>query len=83
MEMYSILCLDAILNQGISIDNYEIIIVDDCSTDETEMNCIQLANTQKNIIYIRNKTNQGLRSGQRSLSPARDNSYLGHRVIRK
>ena len=54
------LCLDAILNQSIDVDNYEVIIVDDCSSDETESQCLELSNSKKNIVYIRNKANQGL-----------------------
>jgi len=30
------MCLTALLNQTIELDNYEIILVDDCSTDGTK-----------------------------------------------
>lgn len=39
---------------------YEIIIVDDCSTDQTIKIAEQISNKNKNIILIKNKKNKGL-----------------------
>lgn len=52
-------CMQAILNQTLSPDHYEVIIVDDCSTDDTESKCIQYSGSNTNVVYIRNVTNQG------------------------
>lgn len=85
------LCLDAIINQSIDTDNYEIVVVDDCSTDETEINCNSIANVQKNIIYIKNQTNQGLattrnngiKASTGSLLLFLDNDLIAHRDFLK
>lgn len=55
-------CLDAITNQTISADKYEILIIDDCSTDNTEEQAkIYINNAkEKNIRYIKNKKNLGI-----------------------
>ncbi len=55
-------CLDAITNQTISEDKYEILIIDDCSIDNTEEQANLYINkaSQKNIRYIKNEKNLGL-----------------------
>lgn len=60
------LCLTALLNQTIKLDNYEIILVDDCSTDGTKEYIDGLINTESNIKYIRHQVNQGLASARNS-----------------
>ena len=52
-------CLRSLLNQHISHDNYEIIVVDDASTDES-MQALKSFKEQKNIKIIRNKKNLGV-----------------------
>jgi len=60
------LCLTALLNQTIKLDNYEIVLVDDCSTDGTKEYIDGLLNTESNIKYIRHQVNQGLASTRNS-----------------
>lgn len=52
-------CLQSVLDQTLAPDEYEVIIVDDCSTDDTEIKCQHYAQQHSNIRYIRNHTNQG------------------------
>jgi len=50
--------IESILSQSYS--NFELIISDDCSTDETESICRHYARHDSRIKYIRNKTNLGM-----------------------
>lgn len=52
-------CLDGITNQNISKDEFEILIIDDCSQDDTQEFCEYYSAEMFNVFYIRNKTNQG------------------------
>lgn len=52
-------CLKSVQNQTIASETYEIIIVDDCSTDNTKDVCREYVRTNSNIVYLRNETNQG------------------------
>jgi GT2 family glycosyltransferase len=60
------LCLSALLNQTMELDNYEIILVDDCSTDATKEYVDEIIRTESNIKYIRHQVNQGLASARNS-----------------
>src|SRR5574340_610995 len=60
------LCLTALLKQTINLDNYEILLVDDCSTDGTKEYVDGLLNAESNIKYIRHQINQGLASARNS-----------------
>ena len=51
-------CLASILNQ--TYRNFEIIVVDDCSTDETNQYLNELMNKENRIRYFRNDVNKGL-----------------------
>ena len=55
-------CLQHITNQSIGTDNYEVIIVDDCSTDTTPEFCSDYVSKNSNIVYERNEHNKGLAS---------------------
>lgn len=60
------LCLTALLHQTIELDKYEIILVDDCSTDGTKDYIDKFLHTESNIKYIRHQDNQGLASARNS-----------------
>lgn len=51
--------LHNIVKQSIDVEQYEIIIVDDCSKDNTQKFCETYILQSKNVKYIRNKTNLG------------------------
>lgn len=53
-------CLEYLKKQSIRSENFEIVIVDDCSKDNTPEFCKKYVSQNKNIKYIRNETNQGL-----------------------
>ena len=50
-------CLDSLLNQDV---NCEIIIVNDCSTDNTDLICREYVKKYNNIIYINLDKNKGV-----------------------
>ena len=60
------MCLTALLHQTIESSKYEIILVDDCSTDGTKDYLNKIKNTETNIKYIRHEVNQGLASARNS-----------------
>lgn len=60
------MCLTALLNQTIELDKYEIILVDDCSTDGTNDYIDKIIHTAANIKYIHHQVNQGLASARNS-----------------
>ncbi len=53
-------CLRSLLDQRIDRDSYEIIVVDDCSTDDTPRVLEHMASTEKNFSYVRHTENRGL-----------------------
>jgi len=52
-------CLSSIVSQKFSSEDYEIIIVDDCSKDNTEDFCNDFVKEKNNIRYIKNRINKG------------------------
>jgi GT2 family glycosyltransferase len=60
------MCLTALLNQTIKLNKYEIILVDDCSTDGTKEYIEKNLPAESNIKYIRHAVNQGLASARNS-----------------
>lgn len=61
-------CLRSLFNQNYSNTfSYEVIIIDDCSTDETPIVCNKFTSKFPNCVYIRNPKNIGL---QRSCNTA-------------
>jgi len=60
VERYLSTCLDSILNQGLDKDDFEIILVEDCSTDGSLQICKNYRSKYKNIILIENDKNIGL-----------------------
>lgn len=57
VEKYLSECLDSVLNQ--TFKDFEIICVEDCSTDKTKQILQQYAKKHKNITVFYNETNQG------------------------
>ena len=60
VERYLSTCLDSILNQGIDKDDFEIILVEDCSTDGSLQICKYYSCKYENIFLIENDKNIGL-----------------------
>lgn len=52
-------CLNSLLRQGISDDEYEVILINDGSTDESENICLQYASKYENFTLL-NQKNQGV-----------------------
>lgn len=60
-ENYIDRCLQSILEQELDIENYEIIIIDDGSTDKSYQACRQWANLYNNIqVYQQQNQGQGV-----------------------
>lgn len=54
-------CIDSILKQNFDTDKFEIIIVDDCSSDQTTRNIIEeLSDSTDNIRVLINSKNSGV-----------------------
>lgn len=60
VERYLPTCLDSILNQGLDKDDFEIILVEDCSTDGSLQICKDYSCRYENIILIENDKNIGI-----------------------
>ena len=60
VEKYVEDCIKSIENQGLTENEYEIICVDDCSTDNTYSVLEELSKTIKSIKIIKNKKNSGV-----------------------
>jgi glycosyltransferase involved in cell wall biosynthesis len=52
-------CLDALLDQSISQDKYEVIVIDDSSSDDTQKHMEERTQQTINLIYMRHSVNQG------------------------
>jgi len=56
-------CLNSLLNQNIELFEYEILVINDGSTDETESNVLQYTKKYSNIILY-NQENKGVSSAR-------------------
>ena len=56
-ERYIKICVNSILNQ--TFQNFEVIIVDDCSTDNSHKICTELYGNNKKIRLFRHEKNHG------------------------
>lgn len=59
VEKYLLKCVDSLLNQDLKDDSYEIILINDGSTDNSLDLCIKLQNHYPNI-KLYNQSNQGV-----------------------
>lgn len=53
------LCISGLLNQTLSNNEYEIIVVDDCSCDNTMKYMERVRTNVDNLVYIRHNINKG------------------------
>lgn len=53
-------CIDSILNQGLNENNYEIILINDGSTDNSLSICNSYVKTKPSIIKVIDKPNEGV-----------------------
>jgi glycosyltransferase involved in cell wall biosynthesis len=51
--------LDGLANQSVSADSFEIVVVDDCSGDDTESFVKSQQESMTNLIYVRHAENRG------------------------
>ena len=74
-EKYLRKTLESIINQ--SYKNLEIIIVNDCSTDNSEKICIEYAKKDKRIKYIKNEKNSGVSKTRNNGLDIATGKYIG------
>ena len=60
VENFIVPCLDSILSALNGYENYEIIVIEDCSTDRTRKILLELADDYKNLKLLLNEKNLGL-----------------------
>ena len=75
VEAYIGKCLDSLLNQDISSSDYEIIVVNDGSTDRTKEIVEGYASSHSNVILI-NQQNKGLSGARNSGVKVARGSYV-------
>ena len=73
-------CLESITNQGIDSDSYEIIIVNDCSTDTSLSICKKFADEKENIniLIIDKQQNEGIEKARHSGYLVAKGRYIAH-----
>lgn len=76
VEKYLDKCLDSLVNQTYS--NLEIIIVNDCSTDNSEIIINKYKDKNKNIIYVKNEVNSGLSFSRNTGLKKSTGEYIGY-----
>jgi glycosyltransferase involved in cell wall biosynthesis len=77
VEKYVIRCLDSVLNQEFEYD-YEVIVVEDCSTDSSLNILKEYQNIHSNFHLITHKTNQKLSVARRTGMTAAKGEYVMH-----
>lgn len=60
VEKFIVPCLDSIMNALNGYDEFEIIVVEDCSTDNTREVLIEIQKNYKNMHLLLNESNLGL-----------------------
>ena len=75
VEQYIGECLDSILKQ--TYDNLEVILVEDCSTDNTLSLCQRYAKTDARIKLLRNEKNAGVSFSRNRALEVATGDYIG------
>lgn len=60
-------CLQSVLHQSYPKDKFEVIVVNDNSTDNTENICLELAKSHGNLVYVRAREDSTLRGKTNAL----------------
>lgn len=70
-------CIDSIINQNLNFDVIQLVIVNDCSTDNTDEEINKYINEHKdlNIKYIKHKENMGVFEARRTCINNADGEY--------
>jgi glycosyltransferase involved in cell wall biosynthesis len=76
VEKYIIQCLDSIINAVQGFDNYEIIVVEDCSKDNTLKLLKEISSTYNNLKLLINETNLGLSASRNKGLKASLGNYI-------
>ncbi len=76
MEAYLEKCLDSILRQGLDEDEYEVILVNDGSKDNSKSICERYVNSHKNFRLI-NQQNQGVAAARNAGIEAALGKFVG------
>lgn len=76
VEKYLDICLDCLVNQTYS--NLEIIVINDCSKDNSEKIIKKYLNNFDNIIYVKNKENRGLSFARNVGLEKSSGEYIGY-----
>lgn len=74
VEQYIKRCLDSLVKQ--TMDSYEIIVVNDCSTDKTLDIVKSFADRYENIVIVDKKVNEGLSEARNSGLKAAQGKYV-------
>ena len=74
VEQYIRECLESLVNQN--ADNYEIILVDDGSTDKSGQICEEYRKKYPNLVKVIHKVNEGLLLARRTAIKASKGKYL-------
>ncbi len=75
VEKYLDKCLDSLVNQ--TYKNLEIIIVNDCTKDNSEKIINEYKSKYKNIVYIKNEKNSGLSFSRNAGMKKATGDYIG------
>lgn len=67
-------CIDSIYEQGLAETDFEVICVDDCSTDSTPQVLASLAAQHKNLSVLRHSVNKRQGGGGTQVSALRTGS---------
>lgn len=76
VEPYVAACIESICMQGLSEDAFEILCVDDCSTDGTYAALLELQKAYPNLRIIQNERNRGVSFSRNALIRESRGTYI-------